>query len=67
MTPIYGLTEGGVKKTGRDPRVLPKTVIYDPELTLDPAAGDDGDQRAATRSRTPPRGCTRPTATRWSR
>ena len=22
-TPIYGLTEGGVKKTGRDPRVLP--------------------------------------------
>jgi alcohol dehydrogenase class IV len=34
MTSIYGLTEGGVKKTGRDPRVLPKTVIYDPELTL---------------------------------
>ena len=34
MTPIYGLTEGGIKKTGRDPRVLPKTVIYDPELTL---------------------------------
>jgi len=34
MTPIYGLTEGGLKKTGRDPRVLPKTVIYDPELTL---------------------------------
>jgi len=34
MTPIYGLTEGGVKKTGRDPRVLPKTVIYDSELTL---------------------------------
>ena len=34
MTPIYGLTEGGEKKTGRDPRVLPRTVIYDPELTL---------------------------------
>jgi alcohol dehydrogenase class IV len=34
MTPIYGLTEGGVKTTGRDARVLPKTVIYDPELTL---------------------------------
>jgi alcohol dehydrogenase class IV len=34
MTPIWGLTEGGVKKTGRDVRVLPKTVIYDPELTL---------------------------------
>jgi maleylacetate reductase len=34
MTPIYGLTDGGVKKTGRDPRVLPKAVIYDPRLTL---------------------------------
>jgi alcohol dehydrogenase class IV len=34
MTPIWGLTEGGVKKTGRDPRVLPAAVIYDPELTL---------------------------------
>ncbi len=35
MTPIYGLTEAGLKKTGRDPRVLPKTVIYDTNLTLD--------------------------------
>jgi len=34
MTPIYGLTEGGLKKTGRDLRVLPRTVIYDPLLTL---------------------------------
>ena len=34
VTPIYGLTEGGLKRTGRDPRVLPRTVIYDPELTL---------------------------------
>jgi maleylacetate reductase len=34
MTPIFGLTEGGLKKTGRDLRVLPRTVIYDPELTL---------------------------------
>ena len=34
MTPIYGITEGGLKKTGRDPRVLPRCVIYDPELTL---------------------------------
>ncbi len=34
MTPIYGITEAGLKKTGRDIRVLPKTVIYDPELTL---------------------------------
>jgi alcohol dehydrogenase class IV len=34
VTPIFGLTEGGLKRTGKDPRVLPRTVIYDPELTL---------------------------------
>ena len=34
MTPIRGLTENSLKKTGRDPKVLPKTVIYDPNLTL---------------------------------
>ena len=34
MTPIYGLTEAGLKKTGRDARVLPKSVIYDPVLTV---------------------------------
>ena len=34
MTPIYGLTEAGIKKTGRDNKVLPRTVIYDPVLTL---------------------------------
>ncbi|HEU5100602.1 MAG TPA: maleylacetate reductase [Roseiflexaceae bacterium] len=33
MTPIWGLTEAGLKRTGRDPRVLPRSVIYDPELT----------------------------------
>src|SRR5580765_5641860 len=25
MTPIYGVTEGGLKRTGRDARVLPRT------------------------------------------
>ncbi|PLP97001.1 maleylacetate reductase [Cupriavidus pauculus] len=34
MTPIYGLTDAGLKRTGRDPRVLPRTVIYDPDLSL---------------------------------
>ncbi|MBF8644020.1 maleylacetate reductase [Pseudomonas pudica] len=34
MTPVYGLTEAGIKKTGKDPRVLPKTVIYDPDLSI---------------------------------
>lgn len=34
MTPILGQTEGGVKTTLRSAKVLPETVIYDPELTL---------------------------------
>ncbi|QYY33139.1 MULTISPECIES: maleylacetate reductase [Cupriavidus] len=39
MTTIYGLTDAGLKRTGTDVRVLPRTVIYDPELTyLLPAA-----------------------------
>lgn len=33
MTPIYGITEAGVKKTGKDKRVLPQTVLYDPDLS----------------------------------
>lgn len=34
MTPIYGITEDGIKKTGKDAKVLPRTVIYDPALSL---------------------------------
>jgi len=33
ITPIWGLTEEGHKKTGVDPVVLPRVVIYDPTLT----------------------------------
>jgi maleylacetate reductase len=33
MTPIWGITEAGLKRTGRDPRVLPSIVIYDPQLS----------------------------------
>ena len=33
-TPIFGLTDGERKITGRDAKVLPRTIIYDPELTL---------------------------------
>lgn len=33
MTPIYGITEGGEKKTGRDEKVRPALVVYDPKLT----------------------------------
>ena len=34
MTAVLGITEDGVKRTRRDPKMLPRTVIYDPELTL---------------------------------
>ena len=39
MTPIHGITDGGIKRTGRDPRVLPRTVIYDPDLSRDLPVG----------------------------
>lgn len=32
-TPIYGITDAGRKRTGRDRGVLPTTVLYDPRLT----------------------------------
>ncbi|HEV7557428.1 MAG TPA: maleylacetate reductase [Kofleriaceae bacterium] len=34
MTTIWGLTDQGTKRTGRDARVLPKVVLYDPRLTI---------------------------------
>jgi maleylacetate reductase len=34
MTPVWGLTEAGAKRTGRDPRVRPRVVVYDPALTV---------------------------------
>ncbi|HUB75636.1 MAG TPA: maleylacetate reductase [Solirubrobacteraceae bacterium] len=33
MTPIWGLTEAERKTTGRDLAVLPRLVVYDPDLT----------------------------------
>lgn len=27
MTPVFGLTENGLKRTCKDPRVLPKTMV----------------------------------------
>jgi maleylacetate reductase len=39
MTPIWGLTSGEHKRTGRDRRALPAVVVYDPALTVSlPAA-----------------------------
>lgn len=34
MTPIWGITADGAKRTGRDERVRPRVVVYDPALTL---------------------------------
>lgn len=34
MTPVWGLTTDGRKETGRDPKVLPRSVVYDPDLTV---------------------------------
>ncbi|MEO1223582.1 MAG: maleylacetate reductase, partial [Pseudomonadota bacterium] len=39
MTPIYGMKIGHEKRTWRDAAALPKTVIYDPALTIDLPAG----------------------------
>ncbi len=36
---LWGMTENGVKKTGRDLIVLPRAVLYDPMLTLSLPAG----------------------------
>jgi maleylacetate reductase len=39
FTSIWGWTEAGIKRTGRDVRVMPRVVIQDPELLADlPAA-----------------------------
>lgn len=40
MTPIYGAKAAGEKKTGRDARAKPQTVIYDPELTFSLSASE---------------------------
>src|ERR1700692_2177550 len=32
-TPIWGTSEGDRKTTGRDTKGLPRTIVYDPELT----------------------------------
>ena len=33
-TPIWGMSEGERKFTGKDAAVLPRTIVYDPDLTL---------------------------------
>jgi maleylacetate reductase len=38
-TDIWGLTRDGTKTTGTDPRVLPRSVVYDADLTVDLPVG----------------------------
>jgi maleylacetate reductase len=33
-TPIWGVSDGERKFTGKDAKVLPRTIVYDPDLTL---------------------------------
>ena len=62
MTPIFA-TEGRLKRTGRDARVLPRTVLYDPSLTLS-LRRTFPRHRASMRWRMPSRRCMRKTRTR---
>lgn len=34
MTPIYSVVVDGAKRTSRDLRALPRTVVYDPDVTM---------------------------------
>jgi maleylacetate reductase len=34
VTPIFGMTDGERKITGRDAKALPRTIVYDPDLTF---------------------------------
>jgi len=34
MTSIWGITDGAQKRTGRNPAVAPRLIIYDPQLTV---------------------------------
>lgn len=34
MNPVWGITSGDRKSTGRDPAVMPRLVVYDPLLTV---------------------------------
>jgi maleylacetate reductase len=53
MTPIWGLTAGARKETGRNPVVQPRVVVYDPLLTmsLPPEIAGPSGMNALTASR----------------
>ena len=45
MTPVWGRSDAGGKTTGRDPRVQPAVVVYDPLLTLSMPADPERRER----------------------
>ena len=61
VTPVWGLTENGRKTTGTDPAVLPRVVVYDPELlsTLPPDLAREGRAGHPRRRRRPGRAADR--------
>ena len=44
-TSIFGMTDGARKVTGRDVKVLPRTIIYDPASDAWPARGSERGER----------------------
>ena len=44
-SPLFGTTDGERKITGRDRRVVPRTIVYDPDLTRRPARGGQRGER----------------------
>ena len=44
-TAIWGMSEGERKFTGKDTRVLPRTIVYDPDLDIGAAGGGERRQR----------------------
>jgi alcohol dehydrogenase class IV len=60
QTTIYGVTGNRHKEVGKNPAVLPKTVIYDPELTLGLPTSVSGPSAFNALSRR----CMRPVVTR---
>ena len=64
MTTIYGLTGDRHKQTGKSPLVLPKTVVYDPLLTLGLPANVTGPSAFNSLAHCV-EGCTCRATTRW--
>ncbi len=63
-TAIWGMSEGERKFTGKDARVLPRTIVYDPEFDARAAGGGERRERHERASPIASRGYGWPTARR---